>query len=65
MCVCVTVMRKEEEEEKEEEEKAEERMIKEYHKEIVEEVEIEGNRNDMKCSHYDTSSNDGVESSIH
>ena len=32
---------------------------------IVEEVEMEGNRNDMKHSHYDTSSNDGVESSTH
>ena len=36
----------------------------EYHKEIVED-EMEGNRNDMKHSHYDTSSNDGVESSTH
>ena len=26
---------------------------------------MEGNRNDMKHSHYDTSSNDGVESSTH
>ena len=56
MFVCVTVQRKEEKEE---------RMMKEYHKEIVEEDEMEGNRNDMKHSHYDTSSNDGVESSTH
>ena len=28
-------------------------MMKEYHKEIVEEDETEGKRNDMKHSHYD------------
>ena len=55
MCVCATVQRKEEEE----------RMMKKYHKEIVEEDKMEGNRNDMKHSHYATSSNDGVESSTH
>ena len=38
---------------------------KSYHKAIVEDDEMERNRNDMKHSHYDTSSNDGVESSTH
>ena len=64
MFVSLNLQRKEEDEEEEEELGENDEKI-EYHKEIDDKDKMEGNRNDMRHSHYDTSSNDGVESSIH